>query len=161
MKICCVSDTHISGGMGKLPQRIYEDFKGCDLILHAGDITSLDVIEDLKLIAPVTAVAGNMDGWDVSERLPEKQILQAGRFRIGLTHGCCRVPGMEERILGYFENDNVDCIVYGHSHQPKVAYVGGVLMVNPGSPTDKTYAPYNSYAVIHVGEELTAEIVRI
>jgi len=161
MKIACVSDTHVSRGMGKLPQGLYEALKGVDMVLHAGDIVSLDVIEELKAIAPTEAVAGNMDGWDVAKVLPEKKVIQAGRFRIGLTHGGGRLPGMEERILERFADDDVDVIVYGHSHKPNIERRGKVLMVNPGSPTDKTYAPYNSYAVLTLDDEVAAEIIRL
>jgi putative phosphoesterase len=161
MKIGCVSDTHIAGGMGKLPKALYEGLKGVDLILHAGDIVSLDVIEDLGLIAPVEAVAGNMDPWGVADKLPEKKVITAGRFKIGLVHGGGKLPGMEERILARFTGDDIDCLVYGHSHNPKVEKRGKVLLVNPGSPTDKTWAPYNSFAIITVDGEISAEIVRI
>jgi putative phosphoesterase len=161
LKIGCISDTHIEHGMGNLPKALYEGLKGVDLILHAGDITTLEVIEELKLIAPVEAVAGNMDGWDVANALPVKKVVQAGRFRIGLVHGGGKVPGMEERILKYFETDEIDCLVYGHSHNPKIERRGKVLLINPGSPTDRRWAPYNSYAIIYVNDELNAEIIRI
>lgn len=161
MKIGVVSDTHIKGGMGKLPRALYEGLRGVDLILHAGDIVSMDVIEELGHIAPIEAVAGNMDGWDVASKLPEKKIVQAGRFRIGLIHGGGRVPGMEERLLGVFADDDIDCLVYGHSHNPRVERRGKVLLVNPGSPTDRTWAPYNSYAIIHVDDGIEAEIIRL
>ena len=59
------------------------------------------------------------------------------------------------------EFDNVDLIVYGHSHTPFWGKVGDVLFLNPGSPTDNRYAPYNSVALLTVGDELTAEIVRM
>jgi len=161
MKIGVVSDTHVFSGMGKLPDKLYEGLRGVDLILHAGDIVSMDVIEELGHIAPVEAVSGNMDGWDVASRLPQRKIVQAGRFRIGLVHRAGGVPGMEERLLELFKDDNVDCIVYGHSHNPNVERRGKVLLVNPGSPTDKTWAPYNSYAMIHADDELTAEIISL
>jgi len=161
MKIGVVSDTHITSGMGKLPRALYEGLKGVDLILHAGDIVCMEVIEDLSLIAPVEAVAGNMDGWDVASRLPGKKVLNIGGFTFGLTHGAGKVPGMEERMLGMFEADNVDCIVYGHSHNPKVERHGRVLLVNPGSPTDRRWAPYNSYALITLSDAITAEIVKL
>lgn len=161
MKIACISDTHVEGGMGKLPAALYEGLRGVDLILHAGDIVSVDVIEELKLIAPVEAVAGNMDGWDVARLLPEKKVIQAERFRIGLTHGGGKVPGLEERIIERFRDDGVDCIVYGHSHTPNVEWRGRLLLVNPGSPTDRRWAPYNSYAIIRVDDELKADIIRL
>jgi putative phosphoesterase len=161
MKIACISDTHVERGMGKLPTALYEGLKGVDLILHAGDIVSMDVIEELKLIAPVEAVAGNMDGWDVTRHLPAKKVIQAGRFKIGLMHGWSKLPGLEERLLESFKDDEIDCLVYGHSHTPKVERRGRILLVNPGSPTDKRWAPYNSFAIIHVNGELSAEIIRL
>lgn len=161
MKIGVVSDTHISDGAGRLPAALYEGLAGSDLILHAGDITCMEVIEELSAIAPVEAVAGNMDGWDVASRLPGRKVLKAGGFTIGLTHGAGKVPGIQERMLGMFEADSVDCIVYGHSHNPYVAWHGNVLLVNPGSPTDRRWAPFNSYAVITVGDNISAEIIRL
>jgi len=160
MKIGCVSDTHINGGMGKLPPALIEGLRGVDLILHAGDIVTLDVIEELRLIAPTEAVAGNMDGWDVAAVLPEKRVIQAGNHRIGLIHGGGRVPDIKERVLAKFRDDGVDCIVFGHSHQAVVERIGDVLLVNPGSPTDRTYARYNSYALIYADDDITAEIIR-
>jgi len=160
MKVLCISDTH-ADGMGKLPAALYDALKTADLILHAGDITSPSVIDELKAIAPVEAVAGNMDGWDISNHHPDKKVVEAGGFRIGITHGAGRVTNIEERVLAIFENDNVDCIVFGHSHHPVVTWHGRVLLVNPGSPTDKRWAPYNSYAVLELTDKITAEIVRL
>lgn len=162
MKIACISDTHISHGTGKLPKALYEGLKGSDLILHAGDITSMDVIEELSAIAPVEAVAGNMDGWDIAGKLPEDRVIEAAGLKIGLTHGGGSVSDIEDRVLARFEKDNVDCVVFGHSHRATVKWVGRVLLVNPGSPTDKRWAPFNSYAVIIADSDgISAEIVRL
>ncbi len=161
MKIICISDTHIENGNKKLPDVLIRALEGADLILHAGDITSLAVIDELKAYAPVEAVAGNMDGFDVAEKLPEKTIIQAGRFRIGLVHGGGSVRDLEERVVRMFRHDGVDCIVYGHSHRANIENRDGVLLVNPGSPTDRVHAKENSYAVITDNEELNAEIIKI
>ncbi len=168
MKIICISDTHIENGNRKLPDVLTHALEGADLILHAGDITSLTVIDELKTYAPVEAVAGNMDGFDVAEKLPEKTIIQAGRFRIGLVHGGGSVRDLEERVVGMFRHDDVDCIVYGHSHRANIERRPveqlrrkSVLLVNPGSPTDRVHAKENSYAVITVDEEFNAEIIKI
>ena len=160
MKVICISDTHVDG-MGKLPAALYDALKTADLIIHAGDITSPSVIEELMSMAPVEAVAGNMDGWDISNYHPKKKVVEAGGFRIGITHGAGRVTNIEERVLAIFEGDNVDCIVFGHSHNPVVSRHGRVLLVNPGSPTDKRWAPYISYAVLELTDNITAEIVRL
>ncbi|MGC2422824.1 MAG: metallophosphoesterase family protein [Nitrospirota bacterium] len=161
MNIVCISDTHIEKGNKGLPAALLEALSGADLILHAGDITSLDVIDELKTYAPVEAVAGNMDGWEVSNNLPEKRIIQAGKFKIGLIHGGGSVRDLEDRVIRKFRDDKVDCIVYGHSHRANIEKRDNILLVNPGSPTDRAHAPWNSYAVITVDEELKAEIVRL
>ncbi|MHB8174033.1 MAG: metallophosphoesterase family protein [Nitrospirota bacterium] len=161
MKIICISDTHMENGNKKLPAVLTDALKGADLILHAGDITSLDVIDGLKDYAPVEAVAGNMDGWDVVEKLPEKRIIQSGKFKIGLIHGGGSVRDLEERVIRKFRDHKVDCIVYGHSHKANIERREGVLLVNPGSPTDRIHTTENSYAVITVDEGLNAEIIKI
>ena len=102
MNIVCISDTHIERGNKGLPAPLLEALSGADLILHAGDITSMDVIDELKAYAPVEAVAGNMDGWEVSKNLPEKKIIQAGKFKIGLIHGGGSVRDLEDRVIRKF-----------------------------------------------------------
>jgi hypothetical protein len=102
-----------------------------------------------------------MDGWDISNHYPDKKVIEAGGFHIGITHGAGRVTNIEERVIAIFEDDNVDCIVFGHSHNPVVSRHGPVLLVNPGSPTDKRWAPCNSYAVLELTDKITAEIVRL
>jgi hypothetical protein len=159
MKIGVLSDTHVPAVVRALPPVIYDIFKGVDLIMHAGDITELSVLDELRTIAPVEAVAGNMDDSEVHSRLPQKKILALGRFSVGLIHGKYRIDIQKEMIRKEF--DNVDLIVYGHSHTPFWGKVDGVYFLNPGSPTDKRYAPYNSVALLKIGDELKAEIIRI
>ncbi len=96
-----------------------------------------------------------------SKHLPEKKIIQAGKFKIGLIHGGGSVRDLEDRVVKKFRDDKVDCIVYGHSHRANVERRDNVLLVNPGSPTDKIHAALNSYAVITVNDDLKAEIVKL
>jgi uncharacterized protein len=159
MKIGVLSDTHVPTAKPALPSRIFDLFAGVDLILHAGDIVQLSVLEELRAIAPVEAVAGNMDDAEAQARLPRKKILALGRFRAGLTHGKYKIDVQRQMIRQEF--DDVDLIVYGHSHAPFWGCEQGVHFLNPGSPTDTRYAPFNSVAILHVGDELKAEIIRI
>ena len=157
MKVGIISDTHVPGAAPALPGKVFELFTGVDLILHAGDIVSQSVLDELGVIAPVEAVAGNMDGADL--RLPAKKVLTLGKFTVGLIHGKYRIDVQKEMIRKDF--GAVDLIVYGHSHMPFWGRVGDVLFLNPGSPTDTRHAPYNSVALLTVGDELSAEIVRL
>ena len=159
MKVGVISDTHVPAIVKALPSFIFDIFKDVELILHAGDLVERSVLEELNAIAPVEAVAGNMDTIEIRQTLPVKKIIEIGRFRVGLIHGQGNLEGQMERIRKEF--DAVDLIVFGHSHTPYWGKTGDMLFLNPGSPTDKRWAPYNSVAILEVGDELTAEIIRV
>ena len=159
MKIGVLSDTHIPVIVKALPPVIFDIFNGVDLILHAGDIVELSVLDELSSIAPVEAVAGNMDDSQISLRLPAKKIIPVGHYTVGLIHGKYRIDNQREMIRKEF--DKVDVIVYGHSHGAFWGKVGDVYFLNPGSPTDKRYAPFNSVALLSIEDSITAEIIRI
>ena len=161
MKIVVLSDTHVPR-MGKdIPKAVYEAINKADLLLHAGDLTEMSFLEKLKKLKKTVAVYGNMDSREVSSALKAKEIVEAGRFRIGLIHGWGPPDGLTERILEEFKGERIDCIVFGHSHHPVNKTKKNVLFLNPGSPTDKVFAPYNSYGMIEINDELNAEIVKL
>jgi putative phosphoesterase len=159
MRVGVLSDTHVPAIVRALPAVIFDIFKGVDLILHAGDILEMSVLDELRTIAPVEAVAGNMDGSEVHLNLPYKKTIPLAQYTAGLIHGKYKIDVQREMIRKEF--DDVDLIVYGHSHTPFWGKVNGVYFLNPGSPTDKRHAPYNSVAILEVGDELKAEIIRI
>jgi len=160
MKIGIVSDTHIPKAALDLPEDVYNDFVSVDLILHAGDLVELAVIRNLEKIAPVKAVYGNMDMHEVKETLPMKDIIKVGKFRIGLIHGYGH-PNSLIRVVRTEFDKNIDAIVFGHSHLPLNEKSGNTLFFNPGSPTDKVFAPYNSYGILEVGKEIIGRIIRV
>jgi hypothetical protein len=159
MRIGVISDTHMPAMAQSLPPGVINAFRGVDLILHAGDIAELHVLDELRAIAPVEAVAGNMDSEEVHLLLPSKKVLKLGGFTIGLIHGKFRIDVQKDMIRKEF--DAVDLIVYGHSHTPFYGRVGDAFFLNPGSPTDNRHAPYHSVAILHIGETFSAEIIRI
>lgn len=159
MRVGVLSDTHVPALVKALPPVIFELFQGVDLILHAGDLVETSVLDELRTIAPVEAVAGNMDDAGVHLKLPAKKIIFLGKYKVGLIHGKYKIELQREMIRKEF--NDIDLIVYGHSHVPFWGKVDGVYFLNPGSPTDKRHAPYNSVALLEVGEELKAEIIRI
>jgi putative phosphoesterase len=159
MRIGVLSDTHVPAIVRALPPVIFDIFKGVDLILHAGDLVELSILDELRAIAPVEAVAGNMDDSEVHQELPTKKIIPLAGYSVGLIHGKYQIAVQRSMIRKEF--DMVDLIVYGHSHTPFWGKVDGVYFLNPGSPTDKWHAPYNSVAILEIGDDLKAEIVRI
>jgi hypothetical protein len=160
-KIGVLSDTHLTRYNLQLPQQLIEDFKGADLILHAGDLVDLSVLERLKELAPVKAVFGNMDHLDVRKTLPEKEIIQVGKLKIGLIHGWGPPDGLIKLVMNVFKEQRLDAIIYGHSHRPDIEKIGETLFLNPGSPTDKIFAPYNSYGLLQTKDKLTGQIIRL
>jgi uncharacterized protein len=163
MRIGVLSDTHIPNRARQLPPSLFKIFDGVDLILHAGDLVTETVLAELAAIAPVEAVAGNMDPYLLSARLGRQKIINAGGFNIGLVHGDLgdgydrgRTP---QRVLEAFAGENVDCIVFGHSHQTYNREKEGVLLFNPGSPTDPRHSKGPSCGLLTLGKEIKAEII--
>jgi putative phosphoesterase len=125
------------------------------LILHVGDLTSAEFLEELGEIGPVAAVHGNMDAPRVRAELPARLVTEAEGLRIGLVHDAGPAPGRHARLLEAFPNCEV--IAYGHTHLPEVTRAAGSWIVNPGSPTERRRAPGHTMIVIEAGEpELVA-----
>lgn len=162
-----VSDTHLPRFGRRLPDALRDglDAAGVELILHAGDLTGQLALDLLAEIAPVVAVAGNNDPPELLARLGDRRILEVEEVRIGLAHGHLG-PGRTtpERARRLFEADDVDLIVFGHSHQPLWTPAAGSrpALLNPGSPTDRRREPSASYALLSIDRrELGARIVRL
>lgn len=162
MKIIAVSDTHLNSAKDQLPKKMLDDLKDADLLLHAGDIVQQDVLERLRQIKPTVAVSGNMDSAQLRRSLPDKKIIELGAFKIGLIHGWGSPHRVLDNVKEAFEHEkNIACVIYGHTHTPRIDNVDGVIYLNPGSATDKVYAPYNSYAAIEINKEIVARLIKI
>ena len=120
-----------------------------DLVLHVGDFTALSVLEELRELAPVEAVQGNMDEPALRRALPERAIVDAEGMRIGLLHDAGPAVGRHERLAAAFAG--CDLVAYGHSHAPKLARVGETWIVNPGSPTERRRAAFHTMVVVRAG----------
>ena len=161
-KIGVISDTHIPVYAKELPRRVIELFEGADLILHAGDSVEEIALDELNAIAPTHAVCGNMDRLRNHSLLPDKRIITVESCRIGLIHGWGAPQGLEDRIFSAFQSERLDAIVYGHSHNAHQEIRDGVLLFNPGTPTDSRFASYRSVGILTVdGEIIKGEIIRI
>lgn len=161
MRIGVISDTHIPRSAEWLPEKVCADLKNVDLILHAGDLTEMEVLTRLEKIAPTKAVYGNMDDPAVQKALPLKEIVEAGKFRIGLIHGFGPPFGLIEKVMNEFKDAKVDAIVFGHLHAPKNERKNGVLLFNPGTPTDKIFARFNSYGILKINDTIEGEIIKL
>jgi len=159
MKIGILSDTHLEAPNSTLEKIIGQYFGDTDLILHAGDLISLDVLEAFSG-KEVIAVAGNSDPQNVHARLPEKEIIQAGGFKIGLIHGWGIPLGIEKRLASAF--DGVDGLVFGHSHRPVNHYRNGILFFNPGAFSGGIFSLWRrTVGILQIDKNIRGEIIRI
>ena len=148
MRIAVLTDTHLRVGKS-LPRFVWEQLTQIDMIIHAGDLTHMDLLEELSCIAPVRAVRGNCDGLDIS--LPDRDVIECETLRIGLIHGDSgKGKSTPERAYHAFKDTSVDIIVFGHSHTPFMEWRDGILMFNPGSPTDKRRELQYSFGLLEL-----------
>ena len=160
MLIGLISDTHIPDRARILPQNVIDAFGDVDLILHAGDLTSPKVIEELEELAPVIAVQGNMDRAN-GILLPKAKIIEAEDLKIGLIHGEVYPRADSDQLLYLAKELNVDILVSGHSHQPKIEQKEGILLLNPGSPIVPRLADRTVMLLEVNGKQVDVEIIKI
>jgi putative phosphoesterase len=151
--VAVVSDSHLPRFGRRLPAALIEVLTAAApaLILHLGDHTDGTAVEELAAIAPVEAVAGNNDPPELVARFGVTREVAVGRVRVGLTHGHLgRGRTTPDRALATFTGREVDVVAFGHSHIPLVEWRGDVLLVNPGSPTDRRRQPRPTIALLDV-----------
>jgi len=157
IRIGVISDTHLNGFDQELAEKAAEVFAGVDIILHAGDLTSLLVLDALE--APeVIAVAGNMDGPAVRANLPAKRIVTAGGFKIGLIHGWGSPMGLAGRVAREFSG--VDAVVFGHSHRPTNLVKKDILLFNPGSYA-KGFLGSGTVGLLELDREIIGRVLQL
>lgn len=145
-----LSDTHLLEPDKRFREKAERCFADADMILHAGDLTSLSVL-DVFAEKTVHAVHGNMCGPKTRTTLPASKIITVGKFRIALFHGAGYMYNIEDKLFNAFAP--IDCIVYGHTHKPVCHRYGPTLMVNPGSFTATgQYGASGTYGIITVDD---------
>ncbi|MGQ0561104.1 MAG: metallophosphoesterase family protein [Gemmatimonadota bacterium] len=152
MRIGLISDTH-----GRLRPEVFDRLAGVELILHAGDIGSPDIITELETIAPVRAVHGNTDDFDIRERYPETVSLEVDGRRIVLTHG--HLLGAPTPRLLREAHPAADIIIYGHTHRPLLD-AGPPLVANPGAAGPARFHLKPNVAVLETSS-LTIEFLEL
>jgi uncharacterized protein len=163
MLIAVISDTHMPRGGRRLPEECVERIAGADLLLHAGDLVTLDVLRELEAIGPpVAAVHGNMDTAELRRVLPAERVVEAGGARIAVVHDAGPRSARLDRLRRRF-GDRADAVVFGHSHLPLHERTPeGFQIFNPGSPTERRRAPVHTMGMARVEDgALEFELVRL
>ncbi len=141
LRIGVISDTH-----GLLRNQVYAAFEGVGEILHAGDVGDPAILAELAVIAPVHAVYGNVDGWDVRQQAGESLELERLGHRIAMIHGHqWGSPKVKDLTAAY---PGFSVVVYGHTHQPLIEKTAGPLLVNPGSAGHRRFGQPVSAAIL-------------
>jgi len=153
-----IADTHVPRRAKVLPEGLLPHLERADLILHAGDLMDPMLLDDLAAYAPVLAVQGNLDPPEA--KLPESLQFEFGSVRIAMIHDSGRKRGRRNRMRQRFPGARV--VVFGHSHIPWLEDEEGLLMLNPGSPTDRRWQPGHTFALWWAeNAEVRAEVLAL
>jgi hypothetical protein len=163
MRVVVLSDTHAPRRWRSCPPAVASQLRGADLILHAGDVCTAQVLDELSDYAPVAAVLGNNDGPDVAGwGAPESAVFDLEGLSAGMIHDSGPAAGRMARLRRMFPSARL--VVFGHSHIPMdAAACDGFRIFNPGSPTDRRRQPHGTIGVLRIesGVLVSASIVAV
>jgi hypothetical protein len=149
MRIVALSDTHAPRRWRSCPPRVAEHLRTADLILHAGDVCTATVLNELSVFAPTRAVLGNNDGPDVAAwGAPETLELDLDGLSVAMIHDSGPSGGRFARLRRRFPGAAL--VVFGHSHIPLDQSADGLRIFNPGSPTDRRRQPHGTIGLFTV-----------
>ena len=145
-----ISDTH-----GLLRPQALDALRGSDLIIHAGDVGSPEILEPLRALAPTYVVRGNVDRGSWADRLPMTEIIDVGGLRIYVLHIIADLD-LDPPTAGFA------AVIYGHSHQPSIETRDGVLYLNPGSAGPRRFnLPISLARITIAGTTLTPQLITL
>jgi uncharacterized protein len=156
MLVAVLSDTHSPRFWKGCPSSVAAHITGADLILHAGDVCTADVLEELATYAPVRVVLGNNDRPDVAAwGAPESLELELAGLKLAMVHDSGPAAGRVARLRRRFPE--ADLVIFGHSHIPMDLTENGLRIFNPGSPTDRRRQPYGTVGELTIADGKLAQ----
>ncbi len=160
MLIGVISDTHIPERASKIPEVVFDVFNEVDMILHAGDLVSPNVLDELQKIAPTKCVQGNMDR-AYGLKLPKSVNFEIEGLKIGLNHGEVYPRGDTQQLKYIAMEMGVEVLITGHTHWSFINEVGDLLLLNPGSPTVPRLSDPSVMLLNIENKNIDVEIVKI
>lgn len=161
-KIVLLADTHLPVRAKVLPDEVWAAVETADLVVHAGDWVSEDLLNELEeRSTKLLACWGNNDGPALRARLPEVARAVVEEVRIAVVHETGAAQGRETRMAEAYPD--ADLLIFGHSHIPwDTTAPGGLRLLNPGSPTDRRRQPFCTYMVAVIdGGTVDVELRRL
>ena len=160
MQVGVLADSH-SYDIDNLPKKALDELMAMDLIIHAGDYTGKNMLDELRTLTNFDGVYGNMDPPEIRDELPSTKVLDVMGLKIGVAHPLeGGAPfGLEKRVRAKF--DQVDVIIYGHSHRTKNEVIHGILYFNPGSITGKLPARHKTFGVLKINTMVKGKILKV
>jgi putative phosphoesterase len=162
MLIAIIADTHMPRGPRRLPDECLRRLREADLIVHAGDLMTISVLDELRSLGPVMAVHGNMDDAAVREAVPATIELDLGG---GLTLAVIHDAGPRQRRIERLRRrfPSARAVIFGHSHIPlHERDADGFQIFNPGSPTERRRAPRHTMGIARINEgEIDFELISL
>lgn len=161
MKVAVIADTHTSGLSRPLPPGAWPYIEAADFVLHAGDVVDPALLDEIKGFAPLRVVMGNCDAWDVHEwGADDEAQFELDGIKIAMLHDPGPARGRRARMRKRFPEARI--VVFGHSHEPVNEDDGKLLLFNPGSPTWKRRAPFESIGLLWIEDgAVEGEIVPV
>lgn len=162
MRVVVLADTHAPRRWRGVPPGVAEHLRTAELILHAGDVCTVDVLDELSGYAPVRAVRGNNDGPDIAAwGAPDRLVMDIDGLAVGMIHDSGAATGRLARMRRAFPECQL--VVFGHSHIPMDISEVGLRLFNPGSPSDRRRQPRGTLGVLEIegGRLLEARILPV
>ena len=161
MRLLLLADTHVPRRARDLPAEVWSAVRDADLVVHAGDWVSVDLLDALEQRSTrVLGCYGNNDGPDLRARLPEVGRVDLAGLRLAVVHETGDAKGREPRMAAAYPDDDV--LVFGHSHIPWDSTIsnrrGQLRLLNPGSPTDRRRMPTATYVTVEVQHGRLGEV---
>jgi putative phosphoesterase len=151
VEIAIISDTHMPRGERRLPDACVERLRAADLIVHAGDFSRLEVLEQVRAFGPVVGVYGNTDDVLLTTALPEATVIPVDTRKLAVIHDAGPAQGRLRRLRARFAG--ADAVVFGHSHIPLHERApDGFQIFNPGSPTERRRQPRHTMGMCRLND---------
>jgi uncharacterized protein len=162
VNVVVISDTHVNR-LHELPSRLVDKMRKADKVIHLGDYSSPELLNDLRSLGNFQGVIGNHDSLIARSELKVTDVIEIGGKRLGLIHGLFIPLARTKRIRALFRRCKVDIVLFGHNHLAINEIHNGVLVFNPGTVTNQFPSTYGSFGVLTLESDgkITAEIIRL